>query len=422
MTDSQAHKDWTFLQIERLAGKGHVREPQGLETSACEIVVEPENADQVAELVRKCESDRITLAPVGSARTLSQIRAKPVVLGVSLSRMNRVIAYEPDDMTIIVEAGVTLGEVNRLTARHNQRLPIDPRDPDRTTIGAMIGAAQVGPWRLSEGTVRDLMIGVGFVGHGGRLAHGGGRVVKNVAGYDLMKVMTGSFGTLAVVVEAAFKVRPVPANYTLAQRKYGRHAEALDAAAALNHRLPLIHLEILNPGMSDSMGYEPDWIVIAGFAGNQGEIDYQRASMLEILGDETEILEGADAESAYVSVRDMTYPEHALAARASVPPGELARYLRECPAEYWAHAGSGVAQIWLEDPHEEVAADTAAQWRDLARSMGGNLRVIHAPEQVRTNIEFFDRPRAGAFRLMERLKKTFDPSGIFNPGCFVGGL
>src|SRR4029077_2806891 len=126
----------------------------------------------------------------------------------------RVIAYEPDDMTVIAEAGLTLASLNGLTATRGQRLPADPPHPDRVTLGALVAAAHAGPLRLSEGTVRDLLIGVRFVGHDARPIHGGGRVVKNVAGYDLMKVMTGSFGTLGIITETTFKVRPIPAHYT----------------------------------------------------------------------------------------------------------------------------------------------------------------------------------------------------------------
>ena len=409
-------------QIDSLIGSGRTREPAALETSVCEVVVEPETIDEIGEIVRKCETDGLTLAPLGSARTLSQIRKSHVALGVSLARMRRIIAYEPDDMTIVAEAGITLGELNSLCFEHRQRLPVDPREPTRTTVGAMVGASHAGPSRLSEGTVRDLLIGVGFVGHGGRLARGGGRVVKNVAGYDLMKVMTGSFGTLGIVVEAAFKIRPIPENYTLAVRKFGRDTEAFEAASAINEALAPVHLEVLSPGPCATLGYDYDWVVMAGFAGNRAELDYQRTKILDALGSDAEMLEGAGAEAAYATLRDMEFAPDGLVAQIAVKPAELARCMRECSGEYRAHAGSGVAQIWFEEIGEGTAEQTITRWREMARRAGGNLRVLQAPETMRAQTESFDRPSAGAFGLMKRLKQTFDPAGVFNPGCFVGGL
>src|SRR5665213_1014863 len=147
-------------QIGAIVGDAHVREPQGNEVRAASIVAEPHDTDEVAELVRKCESDSIALAPMGSSRTLSQMRSTPVAVGISLARMNRIIAYEPDDMTVIAEAGFTLGALNDLASTHAQRLPADPKHPHRATLGALVAASHSGPIRLSEGLVRDLLIGI----------------------------------------------------------------------------------------------------------------------------------------------------------------------------------------------------------------------------------------------------------------------
>ena len=158
-----------------------------------------------AEVIRKCERDRMALAPLGACRTLRYLRSAPVEVGISLSAMAQVISYEPDDMTVVAGAGITLGALDAALGAHGQHLPVDPPAPDRTRIGALLAAAQSGPLRLSAGTVRDFLIGVQFAGHGGHAVRGGGRVVKNVAGYDLMKVMIGSFGTLGIITEATFK-------------------------------------------------------------------------------------------------------------------------------------------------------------------------------------------------------------------------
>jgi glycolate oxidase FAD binding subunit len=388
------------------------------ETAAVARIVEPQSVEEVADLVRKCEAEKITLAPLGAARTLPQIRRTPVQLGISLARMASIVAYEPDDMTVVAQAGLTLGDLNATLATPGQRLPVDPRDPGATTLGSLIAAAHAGPLRLSEGTVRDLLIGIQYVGHGGRIVRAGGRVVKNVAGYDLMKVLTGSFGTLGIVTEATFKVRPVPTNYTLAFATFSGADGAFAAASALHDQVPLIHLEVTSPGAGPAIGARDRFVVMAGFGGIRSELEYQSEGVARVLGSTVEILDGDRARELYSSLRDLGFSNDAITARIAVLPNELARCARESSAEFVAHVGSGIAEL------STPACDpgVVARWRAIAHSARGHLRVMTAPHSIRSQIEFFDRPDPGAFKLMQRLKTTFDPAGVFNPGCFVGAL
>lgn len=390
--------------------------PNEIEPAAFETIVEPQSIEEIAEIVRKCEADHITLAPVGAARTLTQIRGTPVQIGVSLRRMARIVAYEPDDMTVVTQPGISLGDLNATLVKSGQRLPVDPRDPGATTIGSLVAAAHAGPLRLSEGTARDLLIGIEFVGHGGRIIRAGGRVVKNVAGYDLMKVMTGSFGTLGIVTEATFKVRPIPENYTLAVASFDDHYLAFTAASSLYDRVPLLHLEVTSPRISTALGIPDRFLVLAGFAGIPAELEHQREIIAKILP-ALEMLDGDRATQLYASLRDLDFSD-SVNARMAVLPNDLARCARESSAEFVAHVGSGMAELFSQDGDPGVVT----RWRDLAHSARGHLRVLSAPAPMRSQIEFFDRPNPGAFKLMQRLKATFDPASVFNPGCFVGGL
>lgn len=197
-------------RLESIVGSDQVRAPSSIEARAADTIVEPASIEEICDLVRMCEADRIALAPIGAARSLAGMRRTPVALGISMKRLSRVVAHEPHDMTVVAESGITIGALNTSMAAARQRLPVDPCNPAITTLGSLVCASHSGPLRLSEGTSRDLLIGVRFVGHGGKLVHSGGRVVKNVAGYDLMKLMGGSFGTLGILTELTFKVRPVP--------------------------------------------------------------------------------------------------------------------------------------------------------------------------------------------------------------------
>ncbi len=401
----------------------HLRPPRDPEASAVEWIVEPQSAAELAEVVRKCERDRIAIAPLGAARTLSQIRRTSVPLGVSLSRMKRVIAYEPDDMTIVVEAGATLAEIAHVTGERRQRLPVDPCGPAATTVGALIGAAHAGPLRLSEGTTRDLLIGIQLVGHGGRLVHAGGRVVKNVAGYDLMKLMTGSFGTLGIVTEATFKVRPIPEHYAIGVACFERGHEAFAAALGLHDSLALTHLEVATPTFAASLGLGAKFVLLAGVSGNREEIEHQRSVLESILESRVNMVEGEAANRLYEQLRDADLPRATLSARFAVLPAQLPAALAACDAEFVAHAGSGVADLYTaRELDQGTASQTVAAWRDAARRARGNLRVLAAAPQIRAALDFFDRPSDGAASLMRRLKLAFDPESIFNPNSFVGGI
>ena len=370
-----------------------------------------------------CERDRITLAALGQARTLSQIRRSPVALGISLKRMARIVAHEPDDMTIVAEAGLTVGELNAATAPARQRLPVDPCEPGRTTLGSLIGASHSGPLRLSEGTSRDLLIGIRFVGHGGRQIHGGGRVVKNVAGYDLMKVMGGSFGTLGIITEATFKVRPLPPRYNIAIMHYERADDAFAAARILNDALPLSHLDILSPALAAELELPSKFLVVAGFSGSLLEIAYQAEKIRQLIGKRVEILDDDDARRKYELLRDIDFHSRLLSAQIAVAPARLAAALDACGSEFRAHAGVGVAQIFLADERAaESSRNTVARWREVAHSARGNLRVVATNSAIAGELEFFDTPNEGALTLMRRLKAAFDPARIFNPGCFVGRI
>ncbi len=406
-----------------LVGADRVRAPRGRESLAAQTIVEPHDAEEIVEIVRRCEADTLPLAPLGAGRTLAEIRRTPVALGLAFTHLDRLVGYEPEDMTVIVEPGMTLGALNAHLAAHGQHLPIDPPDPGATTIGALLGAAHCGPLRLSEGTPRDLLIGVRFVGHGGRLVHGGGRVVKNVAGYDLMKVMTGSFGTLGVITEATLKVRPIPQGYTIAAAPHTRADDAFAAAVKLHDALPLVHVEALSPALAARFDYPGAFLLLAGIAGNAPELADQCDRIAELAGTAADFADGERAREIYARLRDIGFDQTTLVAQLATPPAELGRCVQACGTEFRAHAASGVAQIFESAAKGVVdARDTVARWRQAAHAAHGHLRLLAAAPELRPHLDFFDEPPSGALRLMRRLKATFDPAGIFNPGCFVAEM
>ncbi|HKD70272.1 MAG TPA: FAD-binding oxidoreductase [Candidatus Binataceae bacterium] len=402
-------------ELGKLLDSDRVRPPREYETAIARVVAEPANLSELGELILKCERDRVMIAPIGACRTILHLRSQPVDAAVSLVRMPPTISHEPDDMTVVAGAGITLAALATALGRHGQYLPVDPAFPERTTVGAMLAAAQGGPLRLSAGTARDFLIGVQFVGHGGRIVRGGGRVVKNVAGYDLMKVMIGSFGTLGIITEATFKVRPLPEVYVAVLSHHAEMLEGFEAGFRLHEALPLLHLELLSPGLRMPLARDGHYLLAAGVGGNRPDVDYQVDEIRKTLPGSV-VLEGGDAQKFYRAVRDVELPETSVKMQISVLPRQLPACLKAHAAHFRAHVASGVAQAALNGDAQAVV-----RLRSAAVVARGNARVLAMDPALR-GAAFFDEPAAGVLKLMRGLKTAFDPAGIFNPGCFVGGI
>src|SRR5215213_9507020 len=174
-------------------------------------VVAPGSLEELSAVMRVAYERRAAVVPWGGG-TAQNIGNPPARVDLLLrtERLNRVLIHEPDDLTISVEAGITLGALQELTARHGQMLPLDPPLAGRATIGGLLATAADGPRRLGYGTLRELTIGIAVVEASGRITRGGGMVVKNVSGFDMMKLYLGSLGTLAIISSANFKLLPIP--------------------------------------------------------------------------------------------------------------------------------------------------------------------------------------------------------------------
>ena len=201
------------------------------------------------------------------------------VRGINLTKMDRILAHVPEDLTVTVEAGVLLGQLQRHLARRRQWLPIDPPNPDHLTVGAMLAINASGPRRLGYGTIRDHLIGIKVALTDGRIIKSGGQVVKNVAGYDLAKLFVGSHGTLGIIVEATFKLQPLP------EAEQAVRAGALswkDAETLLEKILEVeiapVAIDLHNLSLPDCQ-HSDELVATLAFAGTQEEVEWQLAQV-----------------------------------------------------------------------------------------------------------------------------------------------
>lgn len=372
-------------------------------------------ADVVAVL--RGDSQVVTggVAPVGSGTSLG-VGAPPRSLDVllELAGLNRILAHSPDDLVVTAEAGVRLCDLQEVLGRHRQRLALDPAHA-HGTLGGIVATGGSGPLRLRFGTPRDLLIGVTVVLAHGTLARVGGRVVKNVAGYDLMKLFCGSYGTLGVVVETTWRLHPLPSGRRCLTVPLGASGQAHDAIRRLvEARLTPSAGEIDLP---DAAGPGVLAVLFEGSAG----VAEQTAAAQALIGGTV-----GDAVPAWWGGQLAGPTRLRLAAATGALTrllGSLAR--RSTPGRRLAvrgSAGAAVIEVGPEAawPAREVAA-LVQQLRDEFAADDGSVVVMHGAPELKRLVDVWGY-RGDALALMRRVKAEFDPAHRLNPGRFAGGI
>jgi glycolate oxidase FAD binding subunit len=393
-------------------------------------VVRPGGIAEVQTCVRATAADGLALVPSGLGTYLDR-GAPPSRLDVllRLDRLARVLDHQAADMTVTVEAGCRLDALAAILAAAGQWLPLDPPAPATTTVGGLIAADLSGPLRAAHGRVRDALLGVRVVAADGALVHGGGRVVKNVAGYDLPKLHVGAFGTVGVIVEATFKVGPRPVCEEAVVVAARTSAAAVEFARAVLDSDVVPHwLEVAGSGgLAEGPG---DGAAVAvGLAGIAEEVAHGRARTLALAA-----ARGVGAvpvaDGTGLRLRLAAFPLEPAAAmlRAAALPTEVGdvmlAFAREAgaagsPVRCLAHAANGVVRAAIA--RATAIAPVVAALRPWLEARGGALVVERATPEVKGEVDVWGDPGPG-LQLMRRVKEAFDPGRVLAPGRFVGGL
>jgi glycolate oxidase FAD binding subunit len=363
-----------------------------------------------------------------------------IVLG--LGRLNRLVEHEPGDLTVTVEAGVTVAALQAALRERGQWLSLDPPDPERATVGGVIATNAAGPRRHLYGTARDLVIGATVVTGEGAVVRGGGKVVKNVAGYDLPKLFVGSFGTLGVMVELTLKLRPLSEAERLVAVRFERVKDAGAAVRAImgSDLIPNA-LELLDAEASRALplgGIGPGGAaLVVGFDGLAEPVAWQTEELgrltgplggraLETLAPGAWGRLGRAARGAFAAPAAVMKLAVLPAAVADVmEQGASAARQRGLLTAWSAHAGVGVLTGALftlgEPPEPGPIAAVLEEWRSIARAADGHGVVEWAPLTVKAQVSVWDEAGA-AGRIMQRIKAHLDPLNVLNPGRFVAGI
>jgi glycolate oxidase FAD binding subunit len=371
----------------------------------------PADATECAQLLADAAREHRTVRIRGSGTKSYVGDTGPTDIELSSARLSGVVDHVPADLTVTVGAGTRVADLAAVLAGAGQFLPLDPPHADDATVGGVIAANSNGFWRARYGGVRDLLIGTRTALADGTVARAGGRVVKNVAGYDLDKLLVGSFGTLGVIVEATVKVLPVPAASDGLLGGFARSADAFAAAHAVVRGASRVEACVVERGESGwrlavhARGAEPT--VKRALEDARREITARQGDVRQ-LGDELDRMRELPARAIDGAVVRVSLP---LAASAGF--AETAARL-ETLAALVSDAASGVARAHLAGEDDAVIGDAEALLL-AARAIGGTGRIERRAEHLRSRLPTWPTRPNGDF-LMRRIKEAFDPAGILEPG------
>ena len=339
-------------------------------------------------------------------------------------------------MTITVQAGITVARLQEILRGENQRLPVDVPRADQATLGGTLAINSSGPRRYGFGTLRDYVIGISTVNDEGQEVKAGGRVVKNVAGYDICKLHIGALGTLGIISQVTLKLRPRPEEQALVA--FGVAAKELSATLDRLHasRTNPVCIDVLNAGaalhVARHSGFElpaSDWVVVVGYEENLDAVTWQLNQLLSELSVEQhtqlDSRVGFTAEPLWRGLTECALvPEAAVSFKANLLPHATADFCRLAVAQVpeillQAHAGNGiVVGHFLGETTKQHAAGWLDKLRAAAVAAEGNLVITRCPSTWKRELPVWGKPRSDLW-LMRRVREKLDPRGLFNSGRFV---
>jgi len=405
-----------------------------------QAVISPQTLPQLSSLLQMASQQGLPVLLWGAGKFMGLGNPpRSMELAVNMTGMKRLLSHDVGNFTATAEAGMRLGDLQRILEQQGQFLPLDPPAAEEATLGGIVATNACGPWRLSFGSARDLVLGMKVVLGDGRIVSFGGKTVKNVAGYDVCKLLVGSLGTLGAICEITFRLYSLPDQARTLLLAAGGCEEAFALArrglswlAAAAQIFEGAAAKLLSE-VADRPLAEGNWLVAIDLMGDAAVVEKQSREIAEACAFRTVSLSGEERRLIWEAGRRLTRTQSndAIICRVSLPPAALEGWMGQWEQRGWSAAsrvghvivcpgtGRAWAQFWAED--EQTAAELVEAMRAEAQRMGGHLFVENAPEEWKERVQVWGAPPPH-ISLLRAIKKAFDPSGILSPGRFVGGI
>ncbi len=435
--------DKPLKEIERIVGsefvvtKEQTLNKYSIDSKVPDAVVFPESEDQVSEIVKVCLKNKISLVAVGSA-TKATLGNSPQKLELVLctNRLNKIIEHGTDDLIATAQAGIMLKEFQILLKKKNQQLAVDPPNLKKgCTLGGIICTNDYGPSRLRYNAIRENLLALRFVRPDGKIVKGGAKVVKNVAGYDIPKLITGSLGTLGIITEATFRLYPIqPSSKTIIA--YINNSDDINEInqKILNSDTLLTCFELCSKGLSSDNKTSFYALKIENV---KTAVDSQTDQLENLLGqykiENRQIVSGREETTFWDRITNFYWNKNSkdnISLRIRVPISDVIEIVNiiedidqrtKSKLKLSASIGLGIINLNLENEVSILKNSYVLLSKKLI-TLGGNITILSAPTQFKEDLDIWGKVDNATLNLMRNIKHQFDPDNILNPGRFVGWI
>ena len=348
-----------------------------------------------------------------------------IQLIISTQKCDRLVEHAVGDLTVTAEAGMKLVDLQNILRSHNQFLPIDPSYADTATLGGIVATGDAGSWRERYGGIRDMLLGISFVRADGAIAKAGGRVVKNVAGYDLMKLFTGAYGTLGIISQLTFRTFPIVSTSQTLLLTGEAESIAQGVKIIRNSGLTSAAMDLLSREAIEQLGLKGDIGLIVRWQSIPESIERQ-LEQVKAIATELNLTTNNYKEQAEVNLwqkcANLTnFParDTAVTCKLGIAPTMAVNFLQskeivDNNITVRIHAGSGIGKLQANDLDRQIIS----KMRSRVEENYGFLTILNAPKTIKQEVDVWGY-RGNAISTMQAIKNQFDPQNIFNPNRFI---